>query len=224
MVIREQALRTSREQVVPYLTSRGDKTSVEIKLWASPKFVPSPCPSDKEHPWKLGQGGIYVWNVACGECCWLYAKTKPSNLLRIHVFVVVVLMSDLWSNFGLNFRTTISVASCSFGAISLFCPPLLHSCDSRLSEVLMCCPIFSWWWVVLEMSSSFPWLYLCVFWNLMSWFVQTQDWLAVLLVSGCFSTFALFFRVSPFPTFPSRILVPAACWQGRRQCGLRCVL
>ena len=44
MVIREQALRASRGQSKSlYITSKSDKTNMEIKLWGSSKFVPSPA-------------------------------------------------------------------------------------------------------------------------------------------------------------------------------------
>ena len=39
-----------------------------------------------------------------------------------------------------------------------------------------------------------------------------------------FPPFIFFWGVSPLPAFLSQILIPAACWQGSRQCDLRCVL
>ena len=50
------------------------------------------------------------------------------NLSRIHVAIVVDLISDLSATCGLKFRTT--VASCSFRMISFFLRfPLLRCCD-----------------------------------------------------------------------------------------------
>ena len=201
MVIRKQALRPSREPAIPYLTSRSDKTNVEIKLWASPKFVPSPCPLDKEHFWNLWQGDIHVWNVAC---VWrmlsiTFSVESLQILLWIHVSTVVVLKSYVWATFGLSFGTQVAHSK-QYHFCSLSLVAVLWILYFRIPDVL---PNVSWWWScfadVILPSLPIPLGDLAL--EIMAR-PRNQHWFAGLLVSGCFPPSLHCLGVSPLPTLP----------------------
>ena len=99
-----------------YITSKSDKTNMEIKLWGSSKFVSSPCSSDKEHgPGNLGREAC-MWKATYRGCCQQHSEMKTS--ISQECMFVLWLISDLSATCGLNFRTT--VASCSSWMISFF--------------------------------------------------------------------------------------------------------
>ena len=101
--------------------------------------------------------------------------------------------------------------------------PLLCSCESCLPEVLMRCPIRSWVILFCRCLPLLPDHDLVCFGS--SCMARPTSGLVFSSV-GFRSLFHHHsgFRVSPLLTFPSQVLVPAACWQGSRRCDLRCVL
>ena len=89
-------------------------------------------------------------------------RDEDFNLSRIHVFIVVDLISDLSATCGLNFRTT--VASCSFWMILIF---FVFPCCVAVNPVFQksrCAVQFLDGDLVLQMFSFVPWPYLCMFW------------------------------------------------------------
>ena len=140
---------------------------------------------------------------------------------KIVVSIVVDLMSDLSATCCLNFRST--VASCSFRMISVF-------------SVFPCCVTVN---VVFQKSRFAVHFLLAILFCRCSCSLTIHLCVLVFKImarpkSGLvrsFSGFLLFFSLhsvfggaSPLPAFLSQILIPAACWQGSRQCDLRCVL
>ena len=214
MVIREQALRSSREQRKSlYITSKSDKKHMEIKLWGSSKFVPSPCPSDKEHgPGNLGREAC-MWKATYRGCCQQHSEMKTS-ICQEYMFLLWLIWFQIYRQLVV-WTLGLQLQAAHSEWYHFFCSPLLRCCESCLSEVQMCCSFLDGD-LVLQMFSLVPWPYLCVFWFFKSWLIQNQDWFAGFLVSCCFSTLhSCFGGVSPLPAFLSQILIPGCMLAGQ---------
>ena len=167
------------------------------QLWGSSKFVPSPCPSDKEHgPGSFGREAS-MWKATYRGCCQQHSEMKTS-ICQEYMFLLwliwfqIVRLLVAW-NYScklliLNDTTFFSLPCCI--AVNPVCQKSRHSVHFFDGDL------------VLQMFSFVHWPYLCVF--CFSWLVQNQDWFAVFLVFCCFSTLHFFFGGFPSPnvSFP----------------------
>ena len=189
MLIREQALRSSREQRKSlYITSKSDKTNMEIKLWGSSNFVPSHAHQTRSTARKPWQGDMHVKGYIQRMLSATF-RDENLNLSRIHISSVVDLISDWSATCGLNFRLQLQAAHSELYHFYLFSPvALLWILSFRSPDVLL---IFWWRSCFADVLFCSLTIFLCV--------LVFKPWLDQKSGLVCsFSSFLLFFHPSLF--------------------------
>ena len=163
MVIREQALRSSREQrkslyiynIAKWQNKHGDQIVRIVQVRSIPKPI-----RQGARAWKPWQGGMHVWKATYRGCCQQHSEMKTS--ISQECIFLLWLISDLSATCGLNFRTT--AASCSSWMISFFF--VLPRCVAvnPVFHKSRCAVHFPDGDLVLQMFSFVFWPYFYVFW------------------------------------------------------------
>ena len=183
-VIREQALRTSREQKVRFNTKRWQNKRGYQTEHRPSSFHPHACQTRNT----IGNSGR---EATCLKCYMRRMLPKIAND-EISKFVTnkcfhcgwgqVLVWFEQWT-LGLPFQ--LQGANPNY-IIFLLSPLFLWILSFRSPDVLS-----NLFLIVILFCRCLPPLpdHTFVFWHLKSWFIQIWDWFAVLLVSSCFSTF-----------------------------------